>query len=76
MVKPMQGAEERVVEIFRLRGAPEEAVRQIRKAFTLYRLRHFDKSDLYDFVVGVSWNYKVPLTPREVSEIRRLILGE
>jgi hypothetical protein len=72
----MESVLDRIVELFKLRGAPEEVVRQLERVLDLWRKHELDNEDVYNWIVGASWNYKIPLTPREVAEIRRALLGE
>jgi len=32
-----------------------------------------DREDFYHYVMGLAWNYRVPLTPRDVGDIRRIL---
>ncbi len=69
--------EEWLVGMLRLKGAPEEAINQVKKGFRLLERGEFTRKDLYDFITGILWNYKIPLTPREASILRyAILLGE
>ena len=60
---------EKVVEVFSRRTSNPEVFERIRSAGYLIH----DAEDFYHYVMGLAWNYRVPLTPRDVGDIRRIL---
>jgi hypothetical protein len=60
---------ERVVEVFSRRTSNLEILEKIRSAGSVIQ----DVKDFYHYVMGLAWNYRVPLTPRDVGDIRRIL---
>jgi len=63
-------AEERVLSILREAGASEEELGQVRRVLDLWRRGVIGAEDAYFFIVGLARERFIPLTPRQVSEIR------
>ena len=63
-------AEERVLSILREAGASEEELGQVRRILELWRRGEIGAEDAYFFIIGLARERLLPLTPREVSEIR------
>jgi hypothetical protein len=60
---------EKVVEVFSRRTRNPEVLKKIRSAGGVIG----DKEDFYHYVIGLAWNYSIPLTPRDVGDIRRIL---
>jgi hypothetical protein len=60
---------EKVVEVFSRRTTNPEILEKIRNAGWVIS----DREDFYHYVMGLAWNYRVPLTPRDVGDIRRIL---
>ena len=60
---------ERVVEVFSRRTSNPEILEKIRSAGSVIQ----SVEDFYHYVMGLAWNYRVPLTPRDVGDIRRIL---
>jgi hypothetical protein len=60
---------ERVVEVFSRRTQNPEVLERIRSAGSAIQ----STEDFYHYVMGLAWNYRVPLTPRDVGDIRRIL---
>ena len=67
-------AEERIISILREAGASEEELRQVRRVLDLWRRGEIGAEEVYYFIIGFARERFIPLTPRQVSEIR-LALG-
>jgi uncharacterized coiled-coil DUF342 family protein len=67
-LKKHEEAVRKIIEIFKRRNAPSEAIEAITRAS-----KHLGGLDLYNYVVGVAMNYEVPLSPRDEAEIRRAL---
>jgi len=60
---------ERVVEVFSRRVRSPEVFEKIKNAGKLVK----DREDLFHYVMGLAWNYRIPLTPRDVGDIMRIL---
>jgi hypothetical protein len=60
---------EKVVEVFSRRARNPEVLEKVKSAGKLMQ----SNEDFYHYVVGLAWNYNVPLTPKDVADIRRIL---
>jgi hypothetical protein len=60
---------EKIVEVFSRRARNPEVLEKIRSAGRLMQ----SNEDFYHYVIGLAWNYSVPLTPKDVADIRRIL---
>jgi hypothetical protein len=60
---------DRVVEVFSRRVKNPEVFEKIKNAGKLVQ----DKEDFFHYVMGLAWNYRIPLTPRDVGDIMRIL---
>jgi hypothetical protein len=60
---------EKVVEVFSRRTRNPEVLEKIRSAGGVIN----NVEDFYHYVIGLAWNYSIPLTPRDVGDIRRIL---
>jgi hypothetical protein len=60
---------DRIVEVFSRRVRNPEVFEKIRNAGKLMQ----DKEDFFHYVMGLAWNYRIPLTPRDVGDIMRIL---
>jgi ligand-binding sensor protein len=63
------GLVEKVVEVFSRRTRNPEVIEKIRAIGKQIS----DNENFYHYVMGLAWNYRVPLTPRDVGDIRRIL---
>jgi hypothetical protein len=64
-----EGIVERIVEVFSRRVKSPEVFEKIKNAGKLVK----DREDLFHYVMGLAWNYRIPLTPRDVGDIMRIL---
>jgi len=60
---------DRIVEVFSRRVRNPEVFEKIKSAGKLMQ----DKEDFFHYVMGLAWNYRIPLTPRDVGDIMRIL---
>ena len=65
--------EESIVELLKSKGAPANVINRVQNMIKLYRERRIDAEDLFNYVVGVAWNYYIDISPREVGYIMQTI---
>ncbi len=58
----------KVIEIFSRRTSNSEIISKIREAG-----RILSEADFFHYVMGLAWNHRVPLTPRDVGDIKRAL---
>jgi len=63
-------AEERILSVLREAGASEEELAQVRRILELWRRGEIGAEEVYYFIIGLARERFIPLTPRQVSEIR------
>jgi hypothetical protein len=64
-----EGIVDRIVEVFSRRVKNPEVFEKIKNAGKLVQ----NKEDLFHYVMGLAWNYRIPLTPRDVGDIMRIL---
>jgi len=65
---------QRILDILRAAGAPEDVLAEVRRILGLWQAGALSARDVYYMIMGVCRENLVPLTPRQVSELR-LALG-
>ena len=63
-------AEERVIEIFREAGATDEELELVRKGIGLWTSGLMTGDELYYYLIGIARELMIPLTPKQVGDIR------
>jgi len=61
---------EAIVQILWAAGATEEEVEQVRRILDLWVKGAIDSEDVYYYVMGMAREKFIPLTPRQVEDIR------
>jgi len=61
---------EAIVQILWVAGATEEEVEQVRRILDLWVKGAIDSEDVYYYVMGMAREKFIPLTPRQVGDIR------
>ncbi len=58
----------KVIEIFYRRTKNPEVINKIKEAG--WKL---SEEDFFNYVMGVAWNHSIPLTPKDVAEIKAVL---
>lgn len=66
-------SEERILSILHRAGATEEELGQAGRVLELWRRGEIDPEDVFYFIMGLAREKFIPLTPREVGDIRALL---
>jgi hypothetical protein len=66
-------AEERVSSIFRAAGASDEELELVRRGLELWRRGLMSAEQAYYYLMGVARELLVPLTPRQVGDLREAL---
>jgi len=69
----VSAAEERVVSVFREAGATDEELEFVRKAMALWRAGTLNSEETYFYLMGLARELLIPLTPRQVGDIREAL---
>jgi hypothetical protein len=70
---PEEMVEERVVSVFVEAGATDEELAFVRKALTLWRMGILNSEETYFYLMGMARELLIPLTPRQVGDIREAL---
>ena len=71
MIKESPG--DRILRIFRDAGATDEDLELVRKGIRLWMEGKVNGKELYYYLMGLAWEKIIPLTPREVGDIREAL---
>jgi hypothetical protein len=58
----------RVIEILMKYGLDNETAEKVKQAGA-----QLDEQQFYDYVTGLIWNYKIPVIPRDLAQIKRIL---
>lgn len=64
-----EGVVEQVIKVFSRRTSNTEVYEKIKN---IGKLLH-DSEDFFHYVMGLAWNYRIPLTPRDEGDIKRIL---
>lgn len=59
---------EEAVKIVARRTRNTEVLESIRRAG-----EKLDPDEFYDYIIGVCWNHNIPLTPKDVADLKRVL---
>jgi len=63
-------AEEAVLRVFREAGATDEELELVRKGIALWTSGLITGDELYYYLMGIARELMIPLTPRQVGDLR------
>jgi len=64
---------ERILSVLREAGASEEELGRVRRVLDLWRRGEIGAEEVYYFIMGIAREKFIPLTPRNVGDIRELL---
>ena len=66
-------SEEAIIDIFRNAGATEDEINEVRDILKKMKEGVLSKEETYYALMGLARENMIPLTPRQVGELRRLL---
>jgi len=66
-------AEEVIISILRARGASDKDIENAKKVLALWAEGKMSSEDTYYYIIGLCRERFIPLTPRDVGDIRELL---
>jgi len=68
-----EDVEEKIIKIFRDAGASDEVIELVREGVKLWREGRLSSEQLYYYLTGVARELIIPLTPRQIGDLRVLL---
>jgi len=62
-----------IISILRARGASGSDIRSVERILKLWEEEKISSEDVYFYIIGLCREHFIPLTPRDVGDIRELL---